>query len=124
MNAKTAGVLCVVELALAAGVAWGKTERMLLDTGWRCRPDVSWEPGGRKFTFDNMAAWLDDCGRELMKNEPLPSIRPARAPDSKFAEFGLADASWRTVRVPHDRVLDAVGLPAAEAVVEGVATGN
>ena len=89
---------------LLAGVASGAVERQRLDTGWRF--STAREDGSRRFTFDAMAAWLDDVGRDLMKNEVLPSIRPAADPQVTCAEVGYRDAGWANVRVPHDRGLD------------------
>ena len=80
------------------------TVRVPLEDGWR--HSTGWEKGSRRFTFDAMAAWLDDMGRDLMTREVLPSIRPAADPQVDCAEIGFKDAGWKKVRVPHDRGLD------------------
>ena len=91
-------------LACLSVSAFAVTERTLLDDGWRFH--TGWEQGSRRFTFDNMAAWLDDMGRDLMKNDVLPSIRPTGDLEVNLAAREIKDGSWKKVRVPHDRGLD------------------
>jgi len=97
------GFLSVLAGACFCSVS-AATVRVPLETGWR--HSTEWEKGSHRFTTDKMAAWLDDMGRDLMRNEPLPSIRPAEEPRVSCAERDLNDARWQKVCVPHDRGLD------------------
>ncbi|MCQ2390497.1 MAG: DUF4982 domain-containing protein [Kiritimatiellae bacterium] len=89
---------------LVVASCWAVTERIRLDDGWKF--STAGEKGTRRFTFDNMAAWLDDMGRDLMKNEVLPSIYPGKAPEVELAARDFNDGAWRQIRLPHDRGLD------------------
>lgn len=92
---------CVVMgmVALSAGAA---VQRIRLDEGWKFKRN-EWSILERDFPFERMSAWLDDMGRELMET-PAPSRRPSRDPGliHPYTKPDFKDASWRTVRVPHD----------------------
>jgi len=110
-------VRLVLAVVLASATVLGATERVRLDTGWKFLARDDWS---KAYTYDNMAAWLDDMGRDLMA-EPGPSRRPALEPQAPFAAPGFKDAGWRTVRVPHDRALDngfAYDRPSGDGCVE------
>lgn len=98
--------LLAVFLAMffGGGSVRAATTRIRLDSDWRF--NSSRESGGSRYTYDRMAAWLDDAGRGLLKRGSLPQIRPATDPDAPEASVDYQDAEWPIVRVPHDRALD------------------
>lgn len=97
-NMMMMGILLCVTSVLAE-----PTRRFELNDGWRFSQDEALGPL-REFSIPSMLEMLDDQGRDLLEL-PSASIFPVNCrPGARhpFLAPGFKDASWESVRVPHD----------------------
>ena len=90
-------------LAVCASQAFGRTERVELNDGWRFSPDETLGPS-REFPLPAMLDMLDGMRRDLLEVPLASSQRQGYQPGEThpFLKTGFKDDSWASVRVPHD----------------------